>query len=127
MPDISTQDMKAAADRNVFRAGTSAVYDTAFNGLIPCKVIEVTQDCYGFICGQPDSLTIRLTADRGAYRKGEEIKASGWSVVPRKMLRKRKYSTTVCTSYVWRQDEPETTELCRSCGHNPCPDWCEGE
>jgi hypothetical protein len=124
MPEIDAKAMKAAADKHVFRAGTNAVYDTVFNGLIPCKVIEVTHDCYGFICGQPDSLTIRLTADHGPYRKGEEIKASGYSVVPRKMLRKRKYSTTVCTSYVWRQDDPP--ELCRSCGHNPCPDWCEG-
>jgi hypothetical protein len=63
------------------RSGDLAYYDS-FAGLIPCKVIHITGHTSETATSEAD-VTVRLTATRGAYRKGETL--SGWSlhIVPR--------------------------------------------
>jgi hypothetical protein len=56
--------------------GSKAYYDT-FAGLIPCVVLSITHG---------DGLTqarLRLTAKRGAYRRGELVTANTLHAVPR--------------------------------------------
>ncbi len=90
--------LRALAEQRQYRAGTLAYYDT-FAGLIPCKVLEITQICYGFRCGPYDAVRFQLTADRGAYRKGEILTAAASHVPPRGMVRRMQYSCRIITTY----------------------------
>lgn len=78
-----------------FNPGNLAFYDT-FSGLIPCKVISVS-DNPGF----PENLrgassdckiTFRLTANRGAYKRGETLESDALKVIPRPFIIRRKNS-----------------------------------
>ena len=82
-----------------FIAGTLAYYDT-FSGLIPCKVVAVLKDCNGRLIGR-DELTIKLTATRGAYKRGEVLTVSASIAPPRSMVRVcgGKYRVCVCYAY----------------------------
>ena len=91
-------NLKAVAEQNVFRKGTLAYYDT-FAGLVPCKVLEIKDDCYGFHFGPYDALKIQVTADRGPYKKGEMLTAPAVRVPPKTMVKKNTYSTTIISSY----------------------------
>jgi hypothetical protein len=70
------------------RSGDLAFYDS-FAGLIPCKVLRIigrtseTATSEAETATSEADVTVRLTATRGAYRKGETL--SGWSlhIVPR--------------------------------------------
>ena len=104
LPPPNPVAMAAVADQNVFHEGTSAYYDT-FAGLIPCKVLSVKRAGYGFRCGPYDVIEFKLTADRGAYRKGEILTADAMRVPPQKMVRRRRYSSTIVTGYKY---EPKT-------------------
>jgi len=90
--------MEIAANQNVFHEGTLAFYDT-FAGLIPCKVLEVKESGFGFRCGPYDVIKFKLTADCGAYKKGEILTADAMRVPPRKMVRRHKYSNSIKTLY----------------------------
>jgi hypothetical protein len=90
----------------VLKKGTKAFYDT-FNGLIPCKVLSVADRWKA----EPDQkyrfelthggastryrVTFQLTADRGAYRKGETLEASSLDVIPPGAVRQHQYSQTI--------------------------------
>jgi len=104
VPPPNIEAMTVAADRNVFHEGTAAYYDT-FAGLIPCKVLAIEQAGYGFRCGPYNVIRFKLTADRGAYKKGEILTADAMRVPPQKMIRRRKYSSTIITGYKY---EPKT-------------------
>lgn len=90
--------LQTLADQNTFHEGTPAYYDT-FSGLIPCKVLEITQPAEGFRCGPYDAIRFKLTADRGAYKKGEILVADAAHVPPQKMIRKLRYSNRIITTY----------------------------
>jgi len=95
---INLDACKATADQNVFHEGTSAYYDT-FSGLVPCKVIEIKEQCYGYRCGPYDAVKFKVTADHGPYRKGEILTADASHVPPKSMIRKLQYSNRIRTSY----------------------------
>jgi len=97
--------MEIAANQNVFHKGTLAFYDT-FAGLIPCKVLEVKESGFGFRCGPYDVIKFKLTADRGAYKKGEILTSDAMRVPPRTMIRKSKYSNRIITSYKYVPETP---------------------
>lgn len=65
--------------------GMLAYYDTTFNGLVPCKVLETRQD--------PDDkrwyARIKLTATRAAYKAGETLYVKADDVPPRSCVRVR--------------------------------------
>jgi hypothetical protein len=102
---INVDALTATADANTFGVGTSAYYDT-FSGLIPCIVLEVTERCYGFRVGPRNTVKFRLTADRGAYRKGEELTADAFRVPPRKMIRRLQYSNRIQPWYSYVPKTP---------------------
>ncbi|OYW73577.1 MAG: hypothetical protein B7Z37_20925 [Verrucomicrobia bacterium 12-59-8] len=104
LPPPNPAAMTAVADQNVFHAGTAAYYDT-FAGLVPCKVLRVKQAGYGFRCGPYDVIEFKLTADRGAYKRGEVLTADAMRVPPQKMVRRRRFSHTIATGYKY---EPKT-------------------
>lgn len=72
----------------VLRAGALCFYDT-FAGLVPCRALRVY---YAFEWGALPRLVadVKLTATRGAYRRGETLRAvSSHYVVPRGAVRVR--------------------------------------
>lgn len=64
--------------------GCKAYFDT-FAGLIPCKVTAIKRDVLELSCATIDGIavTARLTANRGAYKRGELVTASNRYIVPR--------------------------------------------
>ena len=79
--------------------GTKAYLDTPFAGLIPCIVVGIAGESFGHVAVNTLSLTIKLTASRGAYRRGETIQASAYDCPPRDRVTRRRYTRTVCTRY----------------------------
>ena len=71
--------------------GNLAYYDS-FNGLIPCKVTGY--DGYA-------TVYFTVTANRGAYHKGEKLSGLPAYVVPRKMVHIRDAQYLIRTSYTW--------------------------
>ena len=105
MTPANVDCMTTVADSNVFRVGTSAFYDT-FAGLIPCTVTGIKQAGYGFRCGPYDVIEFKLTADRGAYRKGEILTSNAMHVPPKKMIRRLEYSSRIITTYKYEPPTP---------------------
>lgn len=75
-----------------YRLGTLAYVDT-FGGLVPCKVVNAT--------GQ-GHVTVRITATRRGYLKGERLTFTDDRVVPRDRIRTRSGQEIVRTG--WRYD-----------------------
>lgn len=65
----------------------SLAYFDSFAGLIPCKVTQITGRS-GF-ANSAQSVTLVLTANRGAYKRGEKIETNGLHAVPRKAVHGR--------------------------------------
>ena len=86
--------------RQEHRAGELAYWDT-FAGLVPCKVLAIVQD------GKTLTLNarIRLTADRGPYKRGEITLVRASHVAPRSSIRKRKHGTRIVEDYMWVQGD----------------------
>jgi hypothetical protein len=57
--------------------GILAYYDT-FAGLIPCEVVRVTSRM---------DVTVKLNANRGAYKRGEVCNTTASLVIPRACIR----------------------------------------
>lgn len=88
--------MKIKIQDTKHKAGELAYYDT-FSGTIPCKVISVYPDKYG--CTR---ITIKITADRKSYHKGEIIKnIFAHDIVPRKSLIVRSGQYRILNNYTW--------------------------
>lgn len=97
---------KADSSRETLRVGSLAYYDT-FAGLVPCKVLSLKEETkdpsvpmsYELALGGIPSrykATVRITATRGAYRKGEILMdLFAHDVVPRKAVRFLKYSPRI--------------------------------
>lgn len=75
--------------------GTLAYFDT-FSGCIPCKVLSVsgapgnTSDC---------RIIFKLTASRGAYRRGEVLENDALKIIPRKHFK----GNRILGGYSWSQ------------------------
>lgn len=80
------------------RVGDLAYYETVANGLIPCRVLEITGTS-GFR-STAQRILVQFTANRSAYKKGETIGCFGIHVFPRKSVHRRKYGTYVSQSRV---------------------------
>ncbi|MGQ0595867.1 hypothetical protein [Aquabacterium sp.] len=73
-------------ERQTLKVGDLAYVDT-FAGLLPCKVTSITGTSGP--AGSDQEVTACLTADCGAYKRGELMTRWGLSVVPRKSIRGR--------------------------------------
>lgn len=84
--------------------GTLAFYDS-FAGLIPCKVEQIEDKLHrdSNLRGCSSSCIIRakLTASRGAYKRGEIIESTALHIVPRNYVRRRKYGARIIGGYRW--------------------------
>lgn len=72
--------------------GCLAYFDT-FAGLVPCVVKAISGTSPNPISSV--EVQFKITADRGAYRKGELLKSSSLWVVPRGAIRRRQYQSTI--------------------------------
>ena len=74
----------------VLKTGDLAYFD-CFAGLIPCKVLAITGShgaaSTGF-ASSSQTVRFKLTARRGAYRRGEVLESFGLHVVPRGAVRR---------------------------------------
>lgn len=77
-------------------AGELAYWDT-FSGLVPCKVLTVTQKKWV----QGLSLQVRLTATRGAYKRGETTWVRAKGIVPRSSVRSYDHKYVIVADYEW--------------------------
>lgn len=83
---------------HVYNMGTLAYLDT-FAGLVPCKVIRIDKPGNGSLVSN-GSLAVKLTASRGAYKKGEVLdRQSASQVVPRNHRYTRSGTYRVRTNY----------------------------
>lgn len=78
------------ANRVAHHEGELAYVDT-FGPLLPCKVTGITTDM----------VTVRLTADRGAYRRGETLTERHGHVVPRASVHVRDGHYRIRDDYRW--------------------------
>ncbi|TDC01138.1 hypothetical protein E1091_03465 [Micromonospora fluostatini] len=65
----------------LLKSGDLAYLDVIGTPLVPCRVESVKGRAGAPGTGQ--EITVKLTADRGAYKRGEVLTFSGSSVVPR--------------------------------------------
>lgn len=89
---------------HVLRTGALACYDSMC-GMLPCKVLAIRPNvlvAHGEPapnCDGPASnrqmVTVRLTADRPPWKKGEVLEAWGLRVVPRDAYFPRGYGRTI--------------------------------
>jgi len=83
---------------HVYNVGTLAYLDT-FAGLVPCKVIRIDKPGNGSLISN-GSLAVKLTASRGAYKKGEILdRQSACEVIPRSHVRTVSGKFRVRTNY----------------------------
>jgi hypothetical protein len=84
----------------------SLAYFDSFSGLVPCKVIEIsdklkndskfagkTSDCI---------ISVKLTANCRAYKRGETIQSDALKIIPRKHISRRKYGARIIGGYSWK-------------------------
>lgn len=82
-----------------YTVGTLAYLDT-IGGLIPCKVINVLPigpADYGMQC------TVKVTANRGAWKKGETVTHAARCVVPRESVFTRFGQYRIRNNFKWSQ------------------------
>jgi hypothetical protein len=77
---------------------TLAYLDT-FAGLVPCVIVAIDGESIGRRAVGEKSITIRLTATRGAYKRGEILRESAVDVPPRNCVIRRRYGSTINSSY----------------------------
>lgn len=68
------------------KTGGLAYFDS-FAGPVPCKVLSITGTSGK--AGSDQTVTVRFTAARGAYRSGETRTEWGLHIVPRRALYQR--------------------------------------
>jgi hypothetical protein len=76
-----------------------AYYDT-FSGMIPCKVIAIDTDkSFDYDKGIPtsDKITVKLTANCQAYKRGEIITDNSMHIIPRESVR----CNRILNNYQW--------------------------
>lgn len=84
--------------------GNLAYYDTLYNGLVPCKVTGIrVYNEFGHY-----EVHFTITADRGAYKRGERLLSSPLHVIPRKMVSVRNGHYGIRPNYAWVNDDNGT-------------------
>lgn len=93
-------------DNTVLKTGIVAYYESAFNGLIPVKVLSVHND----VSRTPQLITfdllkhgisstwqavVKVTAKRAGYHRGEVMTVHAHDVIPRGSVTKRKNYTLI--------------------------------
>ena len=72
------------------KTGSLAYFDT-FAGIIPCKVLKIERltDAIpkNYVASSSTLATIKLTATRGAYKRGEILQEWSLHVIPRKAVK----------------------------------------
>jgi len=82
-------------------AGELAYIDTMRNGMVPVKVTEVVAGAAGHELS--GSITVKVTATRGAYRRGEVIAGNyAARIVPRSKHHYRAGIGRISPAYAWR-------------------------
>lgn len=71
------------------RVGELAFLDS-FAGLVPCRVLAI-----GDASEALRSVRVKVTATRGAYRRGEEVESNVLNVCPREAVRRRKHGAVI--------------------------------
>jgi hypothetical protein len=67
------------------KTGDLAYYDSATQGLVPCRVLAVSGK--SGICGTGQRVRVKMTAERGqAFVVGYETEAASLYVIPRKSV-----------------------------------------
>lgn len=90
----------------VHSAGELAFIDS-FAGLIPCKVLAVSERTEN---GEPFIVcTVKVTADRPSYSRGELAEVGTRYVIPRTSVRVRSGQYRIVYNYAWRITESEAT------------------
>lgn len=62
---VTVPRVREGVTEYTLKAGDLASYDAFLSGMVPCKVLEITQD------GDEKVARVRVTGTRGAYKKGE--------------------------------------------------------
>jgi len=88
---------------HTYKPGTLAYLDTFCFGLVPCKVTRVDKGGPhpGWIVGQGVEIQAKVTANRGAYHKGQTVTLSPSHIVPRNHVIRRSYTFRVSTNFSW--------------------------
>jgi hypothetical protein len=89
-------------DETVYRAGALAYLDAGPGaGLVPVKVVSIETAGSGNYA-TAGSVTVKVTASRGRYKRGEVISGErAWAVVPRPCAFIRGRFFKVSTLYRW--------------------------
>ena len=89
----------------LYRPGALAYLDTFAFGLVPCKVVSIPKGgpFPGWIVGQPEvgHISAKVTATRGAYKRGQVVSMPASHIVPRQHVITRFYTFRIRTNYSW--------------------------
>ena len=89
------------AEWRQFGAGDLAFHDCGpWGGMIPCRVVSVDAPGDGRTCNR-GRVTVRLTATRGPWKRGETITGDTVDVIPRPMARRRRLGWAIDVRYRW--------------------------
>jgi len=75
------------AETTIMRRGDLAYVETVFNGLIPVKILD--QAAHRTATRTVDGVKVKVTAERGAYRRGEVMTVEEQAVIPRSHVFRR--------------------------------------
>lgn len=81
-----------------YHVGTLAYLDT-MRGLVPCKVIAVKEPSDGHHF--TETVTVRVTATRPLYKRGEVVNRWAPSVIPRSHVFTQGFQYRVRKGYRW--------------------------
>jgi hypothetical protein len=91
--------------KKTYSIGAPAYFDS-FGGLVPCKVTgifdAIPQDSDLSGCSTMCRIFAKVTANRGAYLRGEIIESTALNIVPRSFVRVRKYGSRILGGYSWK-------------------------
>lgn len=87
------------ARQATYRAGTRAVYDAMFSGLVPIRVTEVIKSAFGYEVSPCGRVRAVVLADHGGFHKGQAIEIPTHSAVPLQQLRKTEFHIRVNCDY----------------------------
>lgn len=81
---------------------TLAFFDS-FAGLVPVKVVSIPKGgpISGWLRQGEEQLKVKVTATRGAYKKGEELSVSPWLCIPRNHVRTIGAQYRIRTNFSW--------------------------
>lgn len=91
------------SEQLTLKTGILAYLDT-FSGQIPCRVLAVAGDSEGRICAPSPTVKVKLTATRGAYRRGEIVESTAFHVYPRECRVVRNGHYRIKTNYIVKGD-----------------------